>query len=275
VTAGAAAFLPAVRALCLEAGRAVMALRGGPLEKSHKPDHSLVTNADHAANDILRRGLRAAFPDHAVLSEETGFEGPSASPRVWLVDPLDGTRAYARGRAGFSVMVGLIEAGRPVAGVVYDPLEDRLYEAARGGGAFQTIGGRRAPLHVSRREALADMPVITSTGFPEEAKGILAGAFPGPWLAPINSVGVKVGWVARGDADIYLNHHNVHLWDTAGPQAILEEAGGVITLWDGSPLAYDFSRSTVHPGPTLATNGPRHAEASAALQATVKKLRRP
>ena len=253
MTAGPSDFLPVVRALCLEAGKAVMALRGGPLEKSRKPDNSLVTNAYHSANDILRRGLRAAFPGHAILSEETGFEGPPGASHTWLLDPLDGTRAYAGGRAGFSVMVGLIVDGRPVAGVVYDPLDDRLYEAAAAG-AFQTRAGSRAPLRVSRRDDLSTMSVITSTGFPDKIKAGLQRDLPGPWLPSINSVGVKVGWVARGDADIYLNHHKVHLWDTAGPKPSWRRPAGrspsgPALRWPARPLP----RLKPTPGPD-----PRH-----------------
>lgn len=252
------AALPTAVTLALQAGRAVMDLLKAPLVEHRKPDNSLVTNADHAANDILRAGLRRAFPGHALLSEETGFEGPAGADSVWYVDPLDGTRAYARGKPGFSVMIGLVTQGRPVLGVVYDPLEDRLYEAAQGAGAFQTLKGKKSALHVSARRAPKDLAVITSTGFPAEMIKGLSAALPGPWLPPVNSVGVKVGWVARGDADVYLNHHHVHLWDTAGPQAILEEAGGKITLWSGAPLRYDL-QYPVHPAPTLATNGPAHA----------------
>ena len=73
---------------------------------------------------------------------------------------------------------------------------------------------------------LAPVPVITSTDFPEPLKTALRSPFPGPWLRPVNSVGVKVGFLVRREGDIYLTHHPVHLWDTAGPLAILEEAGG-------------------------------------------------
>jgi 3'(2'), 5'-bisphosphate nucleotidase len=256
--------LSAASQLALQAGRRVMELLKEPLVTATKPDHSLVTNADHAANDILREGLRKAFPAYALLSEETGMEGPAGGDWLWMVDPLDGTRAYAKGKPGFSVMLGLLCEGRPVLGVVYDPLEDRLYEAVKGGGAFQTRAGRREPLSVSRRTAPSELRVITSTGFPDRLKHGLQSAFPGPWLPPVNSVGIKVGWVARGDAEVYLNHHRVHLWDTAGPQAILEEAGGVITLWDGAPLKYELS-NLVHPGPTLSTGGADHVFALRAL----------
>lgn len=252
--------LPAVCELVAAAGRRVMELFRLPLVAARKEDNSLVTNADHAANDILREGLRSRFPDHALLSEETGLEGPADAVFRWLVDPLDGTRAYARGEPGFSVMIGLLHGGRPVLGVVYDPLADRLYDAARGRGAFLTEGGRRFPLRVTERWAWPEMPVITSTGFPAPLRERLA-SDPGlKFLDPINSVGIKVGYLVRGAADLYLNHHPVHYWDTAGPLAILEEAGGRMTQWDGSPLTYNEDGRFAHAQPTVATNGLRHAE---------------
>ena len=253
-------FLGPARDLAVAAGRKVLALLKDPLVRSRKADHSLVTNADHAANDLLREGLRSRFPEHALLSEETGLEGPADAPLRWLVDPLDGTRAYARGEPGFSVMIGLLHAGRPVLGVVYDPLADRLYDAARGHGAFLTEGGRRSPLRVTERWAWPEMPVITSTGFPAVLRERLA-TDPGlKFLDPINSVGIKVGYLVRGAADLYLNHHPVHYWDTAGPLAILEEAGGRMTHWDGSPLTYNGDDRYAHAPPTVASNGPRHAD---------------
>ncbi len=258
------AFLAAARELALQAGRRLMELRGTDLTRERKPDQSLVTNADHAANDILRRGLREAFPGHGILSEETGVEGPP-SPHVWLVDPLDGTKAYAKGVPGFSVMVGLLREGRPVLGVVYDPLEGRLYEAARGQGSFCSVGGKRERVRVSDRNAWDAMPLVTSTGFPEPLRADLATAFPFPFAPPVNSVGIKVGLLVRREADVYVNHHPVHYWDTCAPLVILEEAGGVMTFWDGAPLTYDLNSDFRHAGPTLASNNRRHGELSGFL----------
>ena len=242
-----------------------MELLKSPIVENRKADRSLVTNADRAANDLICRGLRESFPDHGIVSEESGPEGPPDASFVWLVDPLDGTRAYARGKPGFCVMLGLLRDKRPVVGVVYDPTEDRLYEAAKGSGAFHTRRGVRERLRVSARASLSEMPVVTSTGFPDRLKSDLKSEFPGPWLEPINSVGVKVGLLARGEGDIYINQHAVHLWDSAGPLAILEEAGGKMTLWNGAPLEHDPTGRLVHPGPLLATNGPRHQDVAAIL----------
>ncbi len=253
-------FLAAARGLAYEAGRRVMELLRLPLVAVRKPDQSILTSADHASNDILRAGLRKAFPAHALWSEETGLDGSAGAEFAWLIDPLDGSSAFAKGIPGFSVMLGLLRAGQPFLGVVYDPVDQRLFEAVRGGGAFQWSCGRRGPLRVSHRTDWMAMPVITPTGFPPDLKRNVGRKMPVHFLNPLNSVGVKVGYLARQVADLYLNHHPVHLWDTLAPLVILEEAGGRMSHWDGTPLAYDLHGTLIHPQPTLASNGTRHEE---------------
>lgn len=253
-------FLETARAAAYAAGRQVMELLCSPLETSRKADHSLVTNADHAANTIICDALRTAFPDHGILSEETGLEGPAHPEYLWVIDPLDGTRAYANGVSGFSVMVGLLRDGKPQAGVVYDPLAHTLFEAERGAGAYLVGPAHRTPLRVSPRTDWLAMPVITSKGFPQDLRHLLEQKWGVRFLDPINSVGVKVGYVIRRLADLYLNHHAVHLWDTCAPLLILEEAGGRMTQWDGSPITYPIEGTFVHTQPTVATNGTRHDE---------------
>lgn len=256
--------LPIVCDLVASAGRCVMELFRQPLVTARKEDNSIVTNADHASNEILTRGLRAAFPEDGVLSEETGLEGPAGAALTWLVDPLDGTRAYAKGAPGFSVMVGLLEAGRPILGVVFDPLNQRLFAAARGLGAKEYARGEWIPLRVSARHEWNAMPLITSTGFPAELRQQVERVLRVRFLHPINSVGVKVGYLVRGLADLYLNHHPVHHWDTAAPLVILEEAGGRMTHWDGSPLSYSDA-GRIHAKPPIASNGVRHEDLIRAL----------
>ncbi len=252
--------LQTARSLAEEAAAEVMRLKDQPLNSERKADQSLVTTADLNADKILREGLLEAFPDHGILSEESGILGNPKSEYVWLVDPLDGTKAYAKGIPGFSVMVGLLHQGWPYVGVVVDPITGRTYEASRGGGAYLTEGGSRQSLWVSKRSDYADMPVVVSTGFPQASLKELQIELTGPLLAPINSVGIKVGHVVRQEADVYINHHPVHLWDTCAPQIILEEAGGLFTRIDGTPLEYQLEAPYSHQALTLATNGTRHGD---------------
>lgn len=253
--------LDVARTLAEKAAARLTDLRRQPLTRERKADHSWVTNADYEADALIREGLQRAFPDHAVLTEESGLQGPADAAYIWVVDPLDGTRAYINNIPGYSVMIGLLHKGVPYAGVVADPVEDRVYEALRGQGTFETHAGQKRQLRVSARREWRDMPVVTSTGFPEPSAAALRRDWICPWLPPINSVGVKVGCLVRQTADIYVNHHGVHYWDTVAPQIILEEAGGVITYGDGQSLAYPFDGRYRHPLWTLATNGTRHADA--------------
>lgn len=263
-------YLDAARTVAMEAGRRVMALLRLPLETSRKADDSLVTNADHEANTIICGGLRRLFPNHGILSEETGLEGPAQPEYLWVIDPIDGTRAFAKGIAGFSVMVGLLKDGKPQAGVVYDPRAQTLFEAERGQGAYLVGPCRRTPLRVSKRDDWLAMPVITSRGFPSDVQRSLEQKCGLSFLDPINSVGVKVGYLVRRLADLYLNHHPVHLWDTCAPLAILEEAGGRMTQWDGSPLVYSMEGDFAHAQGTVATNGLRHDDLVKTLEGCPK-----
>jgi 3'(2'), 5'-bisphosphate nucleotidase len=264
-------FLDVARPLALEAAARLMELRLTPLVKERKADHSIVTNADHDADRIIRSGLRAAFPDHTILTEESGMDGSTDAEYMWVVDPLDGTKAYAAGITGFSVMVGLLKGGKPFAGVVVDPLEGHCYEAMKGMGTYHTFANKKTRVHVSSRRDWKTMPVITSTGFPKALEKPLQERFPGPWVNAVNSVGVKVGYLVRQLVDIYVNHHGVHYWDTCAPQIILEEAGGIITYSNGEPLRYELDRGTYHhEEATVATNHTRHEEVLAA----VKSLKR-
>jgi 3'(2'), 5'-bisphosphate nucleotidase len=270
-TAGAAGgmnanpFLDVARPLALKAAAALMTLRQSPLSKRQKADHSVVTNGDLEADRIIREGLRRAFPDHAILTEESGLEGDATQEFVWVVDPLDGTRAYVKGTRGFSVMIGLMRAGKPYAGVVADPWDGQLFSAVRGAGTFFSQGGSLEAelVHVSKRNVWSEMPLISSTGFPPKAKAAIEKALPCRWLPALNSVGIKVGVLVRQLADLYLNHHDVHYWDTCAPQVILEEAGGRISYLDGNPLRYEMRGEYRHAMPTLATNAQRHDEALA------------
>lgn len=255
--------------LAQEAGRLIMSLRNEPLSKSRKEDRSLVTEADLRADQLIREGLSKAFPDHRILTEETGTSGAADSESVWLVDPLDGTKAYANGIPGFSVLIGLLKNEEPCLGVVVDPLEGLIYEAVKGEGAFLTKEGKKKRLQVSDRSDFTEMPLVASTGFDQGRLKTIADFLKSPLIEPINSVGIKVGLVVRQLADIYLNHHRVHYWDTCAPQVILEEAGGKFTSLDGAPLRYDLQSGSEHGGLTLATNGRRHSELVELLSRTI------
>jgi len=268
-------FLSVATPLALKAAERLRVLSHTTLVQSHKEDHSLVTNADHESDQILREGLTAAFPDHTVLTEESGLRGSVDAEYVWMIDPLDGTRAYAKGKPGYSVMVGLLRKGKPYLGIVVDPLKSILYEAVAGEGAFVTQNGTRSPARMADRPVIGDMRVLTSTGFPLDLQKVLQPVLSGEWVRPINSVGIKVGYLVDQRADIYINHHYVHYWDTLAPQVILEEAGGAISFLDGKPLSYPLGGSLQHAAPTLATAAGSHTELLQIISPLMRPFWRP
>jgi 3'(2'), 5'-bisphosphate nucleotidase len=261
--------LQVARELAKTAGQKVLASLNDPQEKSKKADGSIITATDLASNQLILEGLQQSFPDHSILTEESGLSDQSSS-YVWVVDPLDGTKAFAKGIPGFCIMIGLLKDGHPILGVVYDPLEGHIYEAIQGQGTWHSLKGERQRVHCSSRDQLETMPLVISTGFPQDALKSAQTKLSGPLLDPINSVGIKVGLLVRQEGDIYLNHHSVHYWDTCAPQIILEEAGGIMTKLDGTPLDYELKGSHSHQSPTVATNNTRHNDIVLMIQNLIK-----
>lgn len=262
-------FLKVALALAHQASSLVMDYLHKPIHKSQKADSSWLTDADLESDKIIREGLLKNFPEHAIITEETGLLGNKNSAWVWLIDPLDGTKAYAKGVPGFAVMIGLLYQSQPYLGVVIDPIQKITYEAIKGQGAFMTLAAQRSQLKVSERKNFSEMPLVHSPGIPEEKLKQVLDQLHCPVIEPINSVGIKVGHLVRQEADIYLNHHSCHYWDTAAPQIILEEAGGIFTKMNGDPLAYRIAKGDYdHHSPTLASNNTRHASLVEILKKT-------
>jgi len=258
--------------LARKAGAEVMEVARTGVERELKDDDTIVTNADRRSNEIILAGLRERFPGDAILSEESGTSGNDDSEWLWVVDPLDGTRAFAKQIAGFSVMIGLLRDWTPVLGVVFDPLEGWLYHAVAGEGAFaaRTGGAGAERVKVSDRRSGQTMPLICSPGVREELREAILARLGLPPGHLINSVGIKVGLLVRQEGDIYFNHHSVSYWDTVAPLLIAREAGAEATMLDGRPFTYDrASESLRHHGPSLVTNGTRHEEIRQEIEALV------
>ncbi|MGD1996057.1 MAG: inositol monophosphatase family protein [Anaerolineae bacterium] len=211
-----------------------------------------VTDADTAAETVILSILRTRFPDHAILSEETG--GNADSPYTWLVDPLDGTTNYSRRHPTFSVSVALTWEGEPTAGVVHDPLRDHTFAARRGGGA--TLNGR--PIHARPSVRLADALVGLDWAHDDAQRRQVMRRL--RILAPqcrtvrgLGSAALALTYVGAGWLDLYFAT-GLHPWDTAAASLIVTEAGGKVTGWNGEPWRVG------HPA-LLASGGPLHAEA--------------
>jgi 3'(2'),5'-bisphosphate nucleotidase len=233
----------------------------GPAEVTAKPDGTPVTRADLEANDLLVGALRAAFPDDGLLSEESVDDrGRLGRRRVWLVDPLDGTRDFVERTGDFAVHVGLAVDGEPVLGVVHQPTTGLTLTGVRGAGAATLADGATVPARGSTAASLAGLRVGVSRTAqdPPLHRFVAAAAAAGATIVRMGA-SVKFMGLARGELDavVCLNDRERE-WDTCAPEAVLREAGCVITDLDGAPFRYN-QPDVRHLRGSLASNGRCHA----------------
>lgn len=234
------------------AGEAVMAHFRGGGEVRYKGPEQPVTDADLAADRVLRETLLGARPDYGWLSEETRDSPDRLSRRrLWVVDPIDGTNSFVKGLAEFAICIGLVDGGDAVLGIVYNPAAGELYHAVRGGGAF--LNG--APIHVSTTVDGDDARRVLGSRS-EIRRGELE-YFAGGWsVEGLGSTAYKMAKVAEGAADVFVSSGPKNEWDVCAPDVLLREAGGRASHLDGSPFRYN-QPETGWRG-VAATNGALH-----------------
>jgi len=256
--------------LAREAGEIVKTFYQIPLAVSWKNSikHSVdqynevepVTEADRAANAYLVKQLAHIFPRDGILAEESQDDHSRLNKhRVWIVDPLDGTAEFIAHNGEFCTMIGLALDGVPVVGVVYQPITDVLYAAARGIGAFVEEFGERNPLRVSNKNDIDHFRLVVSRSHRVELVDAIIARLGVQREHSIGSVGLKIGLIARGRADFYV-HPNAGTkeWDTCAPEIIIREAGGSMTDCWNRPLRYNQADVVRHFG-ILASNATAHA----------------
>lgn len=237
-----------------EAGRVLAEKFGRALRVSNKGDIDLVTEADIASERLIVERIRSYHPRHAILTEESGDVvalGDVDSDYKWIIDPLDGTTNYAHGYPVFCVSIALEHEGRVVVGVVHDPTRDELFAAERGQGA--TLNGRS--LRVSETSELND--ALLCTGFPYDVRdrGDFARHFRN-FIMRAQSVrrdgaaALDLAYVAAGRFDAFYEE-GLRPWDVAAGVLLVEEAGGRVTHYDGSPFR-------IYTPPIAASNGLIH-----------------
>jgi myo-inositol-1(or 4)-monophosphatase len=238
-------------ALARDAGTRLLELSERPRSvqrKSHRND--LVTDADHASEELIVAAIRQAYPASSILVEESGIHRGTSDER-WIVDPLDGTTNYAHGYPMYCVSIAYERAGELIAGVVYVPALDECFAAELGSGA--TLNG--SPIAVSGVTAVAD--ALVCTGF-----------VPGKWernmhaftrlmhqsqaLRRDGAAALDLAFVAAGRFEAFWEF-DLKPWDIAAGTLLVREAGGSVSAIDGTPL-------DLTDGSTLATNGTVHAE---------------
>jgi 3'(2'), 5'-bisphosphate nucleotidase len=223
-----------------------------------KADDSPLTRADLASHRILVAALERLTPDIPVLSEEsaaTAFEARRDWPRLWVVDPLDGTREFIKRNGEFTINVALVEDHRPVLGVIAVPALGRSYVGIPGSGAFvrNDAGDRRA---IRTRRPPADPPVVLGSRSHGNPRSEAYFEAIGPHRRLARGSALKFCAVAEGEADFYPRLGPTSEWDTAAGDAIVQAAGGRVTLPDGRALRYN-ARATTLNGDFLVSGDPR------------------
>ena len=227
---------------------------------------NISTEADRQSQEIILRAIRAALPTDALCAEEatsTLRDAPAGSDRMWIVDPIDGTRGFARKNGEFSVMIGFIDKGSIQVGVVAQPAVRRLTYAVRGQGCWRLDGDEATPTRCLVT-GIAELKQCTLTQSRSREPGKRS-----RWVEAIEparvvesySAGIKLALVARGEADLYLNTYEAfHDWDICAGHLLVTEAGGEVTGVGGETLQYGLSGAWQKHG-LLATNGRLHEAA--------------
>jgi 3'(2'), 5'-bisphosphate nucleotidase len=241
--------LDAVSGVARDAGRAILDVYGTEFTVTLKDDRSPLTEADRRAHAIIDEGLRALDPAVPVLSEEAAPEERAERrswPKLWLVDPLDGTKEFLKRNGEFTVNIALVVGHQAVLGVVLAPALDRLYFGALGVGAWRQDGnGLPEPIYVERAAKTPPRVVGSRSHESGEFADYLAALGPHT-IAPMGS-SLKICLVAEGAADLYPRLGPTSEWDTAAAQAILESAGGRMIDTAGQPLRYNSKDDLLNP----------------------------
>jgi myo-inositol-1(or 4)-monophosphatase len=238
-----------------DAGRLLAERFGRTLHITNKGELDLVTESDLASERLIIERIKTYHPRHAILAEESGASDPGAGQDEWrwIIDPLDGTTNYAHGYPCFCVSIGLEYQGRMEVGVVYDPMRDELFSAERGQGA--SLNGRR--MSVSPVDSLAS--ALLCTGFPydvrersEFARHFANFIMNAQGVRRDGAAALDLAYVACGRFDGFWEE-GLKPWDVAAGSLLVEEAGGRVSKYDGSPLS-------VYTPPIVASNGLLHEE---------------
>ena len=253
--------MPLVREAAREAGALAMRhFRSGEMTSAKtwsKAGGSPVTEADVTVDTFLKIKLSAALSGAGWLSEETADDGRRLGRElVWIVDPIDGTRAFLSGSPDWSVAIALLADDRPILGLVHAPAHDTLFEAQSGGGALRN----GEPIAVSSASRLAGTSVAGPYPFIDRLEQAV-GAVERPPRIP--SLALRIARVAEGSVDIGLVSANARDWDIAAADLILVEAGGILANVDGTTPRYNQA-DPVH-GELVASSGLLHRGLIAAI----------
>lgn len=216
-----------------DAGAAVMGLFKGKFDVREKSKNNPVTTADLEANRIIRDKIFESFPQDGWLSEEDQDNSDRlALSRVWVVDPIDGTKEFIEGVPQFAISIALVIDGRPKIAIVYNPAKDRFYKAAFGQGAFLND----ARIRVSSRSEINGASLLVSRSEPQKKFQVFVDHCD---IKPVGSIAYRLAKVAGGDGDATITFRNIHEWDICAGVLMIEEAGGKVVDGEGNTMRFN------------------------------------
>ena len=239
--------LAAAETAARQAGAAVMELFKGKFDVHEKSKNNPVTTADLEANRIIREKISVAFPEDGWLSEEDQDNSRRLRlPRVWVVDPIDGTREFIEGVPQFAVSIAFVVEGVPQVSIVFNPAKDRFYKAAAGQGAFLNDEA----IQVTPRHEIDGALLLVSRSEPQKKFQAFVERCD---LKPIGSIAYRLAKVAGGDGDATITFRTIHEWDICAGVLMVQEAGGKAV--DGSGAIMRFNRELPKHRGVVAANG--------------------
>src|SRR5262245_10097311 len=210
-----------------------MRLFKGKFDVREKSKNNPVTTADLEANRIIREKVQECFPEDGWLSEEDQDNSRRLTlSRVWVVDPIDGTKEFIEGVPQFAISIALVVDGRPTVAVVFNPAKDRFYKAVLGRGAFLND----APIHVTQRTAIDGANLLVSRSEPRKRFQVFVDRCA---IRPVGSIAYRLAKVAGGAGDGTLTFRTIHEWDICAGVLMVEEAGGRAVDGDGNSLRFN------------------------------------
>jgi len=243
--------LAAAELAARDAGVAVMRLFKGKFEVQEKSKNNPVTTADLEANRVIREHLLTTFPKDGWLSEED-IDGSRrlSVPRVWVVDPIDGTKEFIEGVPQFAISIALVVDGRPKVAVVFNPAKGRFYKAVAGQGAYLNDEA----IHINPRADINGALLLVSRSEPRKKFQVFVDCCD---IKPVGSIAYRLAKVAGGDGDGTLTFRTIYEWDICAGALMVEEAGGVVVDGDGKAMTFNRQlpkhRGVVAAGAGLAT----------------------
>ena len=227
-----------------KAGEIIMQYYCHDYEIKEKGYHNPVTTADNEADSYLKSTLMSARPQYGWLSEETvDSKRRLSKEKVWIVDPLDGTKEFIEGVPQFVVSIALVEKGTPIIGVLHNPVTKETFHAVKGKGTYLDDNVYRCSI----KDSTTDMLILNSRS--ETRKGLWE-----PYkqyfkeLKPIGSVAYKMGLTATGKADIFVTLRPKNEWDVCAGTCLINEAGGKVIDLNGKELTFNNQKTLIEPG---------------------------